>query len=109
AVAAPILAPYDATVGAATARLRPIGAAGHLLGTDEQGRDILSRLLWGGRISLITGFIPVIIATSIRNALGATAAYMRGVVGALLMRGMDMLYAFPAIMLAIAIAASLGP
>lgn len=109
AIAAPILAPYDSTVGAATARLRPIGAVGHLLGTDEQGRDILSRLLWGGRISLLTGFIPVIIATSIGTAIGATAAYMRGVTGAVLMRGMDMLYAFPAIMLAIAIAASLGP
>jgi peptide/nickel transport system permease protein len=109
AVAAPLLAPYDPTVGAATARLRSVGTAGHLLGTDEQGRDILSRLLWGGQISLVTGFVPVVIATTIGTMIGATAAYMRGVVGAVLMRGMDMLYAFPAIMLAIAIAASLGP
>ena len=70
---------------------------------------MLSRLICGGRISLMTGFMPVIVATMIGTAIGATAGYVRGWVGAVLMRTMDMLYAFPAIMLAIAISASLGP
>jgi len=105
---APVLAPYDPLVGSATQRLLPVGHAAHILGTDEQGRDILSRLLWGGRVSLLTGFIPVIIATTVGTAIGATAGYVRGILGAALMRTMDMFYAFPAIMLAIGITASLG-
>jgi peptide/nickel transport system permease protein len=108
ALLAPILSPYDPIVGSAAQRLRPIGTAGHLLGTDELGRDILSRLVWGGRISLLTGFIPVVIATTIGTAIGATAGYVRGALGMALMRTMDMFYAFPAIMLAIGITASLG-
>ena len=108
AALAPLIAPYDPTIGNAVQRLRPIGDTLHPLGTDEQGRDILSRLIWGGQLSLLTGFVPVIIATTIGTAIGATAGYMRGVVGTVLMRTMDMFYAFPAIMLAIAISASLG-
>ena len=108
AVLAPVIAPYDPTVGSAIQRLRPIGDALHPLGTDEQGRDILSRLIWGGQLSLVTGFVPVVFATIIGTAIGATAGYVRGVVGTTLMRTMDMFYAFPAIMLAIAISASLG-
>lgn len=109
AVAAPLLTSYDPLVGRATERLLPIGSAGHLLGTDEQGRDMLTRLLYAGRLSLLTGITPVFIATMIGTAVGATAGYVRGPAGALLMRTMDMFYAFPAIMLAIAVAASLGP
>jgi peptide/nickel transport system permease protein len=109
AIVAPLLSPYDPLTGNATHRLLPIGSAGHFLGTDEQGRDMLTRLLYGGRLSLLTGMLPVIVATVIGTAIGATAAYLRGLVGAVLMRTMDMLYAFPAIMLAIAISASLGP
>ena len=109
ALLAPVIAPHDPLIGNASRRLLPIGTAGYLLGTDEQGRDMLTRLLYGGRLSLLTGTLPVIIATSIGTAIGATAGYVRGVVGAVLMRTMDMFYAFPAIMLAIAIAASLGP
>lgn len=109
AVAAPLLTPYDPLVGKATERLLPIGSAGHLLGTDEQGRDMLARLLHAGRLSLLTGTMPVLVATVLGTAVGATAGYVRGVLGAVLMRSMDMLYAFPAVMLAIAIAASLGP
>ena len=109
AMVAPLLSPYDPLIGNATRRLLPIGSAGHLLGTDEQGRDMLTRLLYGGRLSLLNGMLPVIVATVIGTAIGATAGYLRGPVGAVLMRTMDMLYAFPAIMLAIAISASLGP
>ncbi len=105
----PLLVPYDPNVGVATQRLLPIGSAGHILGTDEQGRDMLTRLLYGGRLSLVTGTAPVLVATLIGLAIGATAGYLGGLVGALMMRTMDMLYAFPAVLLAIAVAASLGP
>src|SRR5207248_3261605 len=84
AILAPLIAPYDPTVGNATQRLLSIGSAGHLLGTDELGRDILSRLVWGGQVSLLTGFIPVVVATTIGTAIGATAGYARGALGALL-------------------------
>jgi peptide/nickel transport system permease protein len=109
AIVAPLLSPYDPLIGNATRRLLPIGSAGHPLGTDEQGRDMLTRLLYGGRLSLLTGMLPVIVSTVIGTVIGATAGYLGGPVGAVLMRTMDMLYAFPAIMLAIAISASLGP
>jgi peptide/nickel transport system permease protein len=108
AALAPLIAPYDPIAGSATQRLLPIGHPAHVLGTDEQGRDIISRLLWGGRVSLVTGFVPVLIATTLGTAIGATAGYVRGVLGMALMRTMDMFYAFPAIMLAIGITASLG-
>ncbi len=109
AIAAPLLTPYDPTIGVATERLQPIGSAGHILGTDEQGRDMLTRLLYGGRLSLVAGLTPVIIATIIGTTLGAVSGYLKGWVGAVIMRGMDMLYAFPAVLLAIAVSASLGP
>lgn len=105
----PLLMPYDPNVGLATERLLSIGSPGHLLGTDEQGRDMLTRLLYGGRLSLLTGTAPVFVAVVIGTAIGSTAGFVRGYVGALLMRTMDMFYAFPAILLAIAVAASLGP
>jgi len=109
AILAPVIAPHDPLLGNAVQRLRPIGHPLYWLGTDEQGRDLLSRLLYGGRVSLLTGIIPVVVATTIGTAIGATAGFARGMLGAVLMRTMDMFYAFPAIMLAIAIAASLGP
>jgi len=105
---APILTPYDPLVGDVASRLRPMGTPGHILGTDEQGRDMLSRLLYGGQLSLLAGIIPVVIATTIGTLVGAMAAYMGKATGAVLMRIMDMSYAFPAILLAIAIASSLG-
>src|SRR5712692_3840286 len=63
AVFAPLLTSYDPIQGQPAARLKPIGAAGHVLGTDEIGRDMFSRLLYGGRLSLLEGFVPVVIAT----------------------------------------------
>ncbi|MGE3856944.1 MAG: ABC transporter permease [Dehalococcoidia bacterium] len=108
-VAAPILTPYDPAIGQATARLRPIGTPGHLLGTDEQGRDMLTRILYGGRISLIAGLTPVVLATIIGTTLGSISGFIGRWVGAVIMRTMDMFYAFPAVLLAIAISASLGP
>lgn len=108
AVAAPLIAGYDPLDGDVGARLRPIGEPGHLLGTDEQGRDVLARLLHGGRLSLLAGVVPVVIATVVGTFVGAVAAYVGRAVGAVLMRIMDVSYAFPAILLAIAIASSLG-
>jgi peptide/nickel transport system permease protein len=109
AVFAPLLSPYDPLVGRPIERLQNIGSPGHLLGTDEQGRDMLSRVLHGGRLSLLAGFVPAISAAFIGTGIGVTAGMVRGVVGTVLMRTMDMLYAFPAILLAIAVGASLGP
>src|SRR5882672_2898998 len=74
AVLAPWLAPYDPTAGSIRLRLAPVGAAAHVLGTDEQGRDMLSRLLWGGSMTLVAGLTPVLVAfvlaTAISGALG---------------------------------------
>ncbi|MDQ6672469.1 MAG: ABC transporter permease, partial [Chloroflexota bacterium] len=79
-----------------------------VLGTDDQGRDMLARLLYGGQLSLLAGFAPVLIATAIGTALGAFAGYVGGTLRAVLMRSLDMFYGLPAILLAIAIGASLG-
>ena len=107
-ILAPVITSYDPIVGDVSARLRPIGTPDHVLGTDEQGRDMLARLLYGGRLSLLAGVVPVVIATVIGTLVGAVASYMGRTVGAVLMRTMDVSYAFPAILLAIAIASSLG-
>lgn len=109
AIFAPVLTAYDPIIGTPADRLKGIGSAGHLLGTDEQGRDMLTRLLYGGRLSLIAGIVPVLIATVIGTALGSFSGYVKGWVAALIMRAMDMLYAFPTVLLAIAVSASLGP
>lgn len=108
-IAAPLLSGYDLAQVAAADRLLPIGSPGHLLGTDELGRDMATRLLYGGRLSLLTGITPILIAAAVGTLIGAVAAYVGGPIGALLGRTMDMAYAFPAILLAIAIAAALGP
>jgi peptide/nickel transport system permease protein len=108
AVLAPWLTSLDPLEGNIMDRLLPIGSAGHVLGTDEQGRDILARLLFGGSLSLLAGIIPVLIATVIGTAIGAAAAYFGGLIEAVLMRIMDVSYAFPALLLAIGIAAALG-
>jgi peptide/nickel transport system permease protein len=109
ALLAPWLAPASATDGDVALRLAPLGTAGHLLGTDEQGRDLLSRLLHGARLTLLAGLVPVVAAGLIGGALGMIAGYFRGVVGSTIMRVMDVFYAFPAILLAIGLAAALGP
>jgi peptide/nickel transport system permease protein len=108
-IAAPIIAPYGPFSGAITDRLLALGAPGHLLGTDQEGRDILSRILWGGRVTLVSGITPVLVATLVGGTIGAIAGHFRGLVGGALMRFMDIFYAFPSILLAIGIAAALGP
>lgn len=107
-VLAPVLTPYDPLLGQPADRLQNLGSPGHLLGTDEQGRDMLARVLYGGRLSLLAGFVPTVGATILGTVIGVTSGMLRGVVGTVLMRFMDMLYAFPAILLAIAVGSSLG-
>ncbi|MEQ7006299.1 ABC transporter permease [Actinopolymorpha sp. B17G11] len=109
AILAPVLTSYDPLLGNPTERLQGLFSKGHILGTDEQGRDMLARLLYGGRLSLAAGFIPPLAATIVGTLIGTWAGFVGGVVGTVLMRTMDMLYAFPAILLAIAVGASLGP
>jgi peptide/nickel transport system permease protein len=109
AVFAPLLTSSDPLLGNPVDRLKGVGTPGHILGTDEQGRDMLARLLYGGRRSLLAGFVPVLSATFIGLLLGMWAGLAGKLVNNIIMRAMDMLYAFPAIMLAIAIGTSLGP
>lgn len=106
---APLLAPYSPYAATPELRLQGPGTPGHLLGLDGQGRDILSRLLYGGRVSLPVAFIPVTVATLISVVLGVFAGYYRRGVGEIVMRVLDIFYAFPTVMLAIAIAGIMGP
>ncbi|MBC7800395.1 MAG: ABC transporter permease, partial [Gemmatimonadaceae bacterium] len=107
AVAAPLIAPYSPTDVDVTARLlRPSGA--HWLGTDELGRDVLSRLIYGSRISLMTGIVVVAVGAVIGTAVGGVAAFVGGRVEDAIMRFTDLVLCFPPIILALAIAAALG-
>jgi peptide/nickel transport system permease protein len=109
ALLAPLLAPDSPTAGSISQRLWDIGTAGHPLGTDGQGRDVLSRLMWGARPTLVAGIVPVVIGATLGTALGMVAGLGSRGVRSLVMRTLDVLYAFPAILLAIAIGAALGP
>jgi peptide/nickel transport system permease protein len=106
---APALAPYDPLEVNLRARLLPVATPAHLLGTDDLGRDILSRLIWGGRISLIVGFTAVLFAMALGTLIGLLTGFYGGKLDAIAMRLVDILMAFPAILLAIAIVAALGP
>jgi len=108
-VLAPWISPYDPNSGAIRLRLAPVGSPSHVLGTDEQGRDMLSRLLWGGRMTLLAGLTPVVVAFVLGTVLGVIAGYAGGITNTLVMRTMDIFYAFPAVLLAIAISGALGP
>ncbi|MCS7261542.1 MAG: ABC transporter permease [Anaerolineae bacterium] len=108
-LAAPFIAPMDPNATNLPKRLLPPGSPGHLLGTDELGRDMLSRLIWGGRVSLLVGFIAVLVAMSAGVVVGLLAGYFGGWVDSVIMRLIDILMAFPSLLLAIAVVASLGP
>ena len=109
AVFAPWLAPADPYKASMLHRLLPIGSEGHLLGTDELGRDMVSRLMYGGRISLLMGVIPVLVAFAIGTSIGLFAGYVGGKVNMSIMRVLDVFYAFPSVLLAVAISGALGP
>ena len=108
AILATWIAPFDPSEGSALRRLAPIGTKGHWLGTDELGRDMLSRLLHGGRVSLTLGVLPVLLALLIGGTLGIAAGFAGGYVNALIMRTMDVFYAFPSVLLAIGLSGVLG-
>src|SRR5215475_3299233 len=108
AVFAPWFASHDPYDGSVLRRLKPIGFAGHWLGTDEGGRDMWSRLVYGGRLSLLAGVLPVFLALLIGGFLGILAGYVGGLLNSAVMRLTDVLYAFPSILLAIAITGILG-
>lgn len=108
ALLAPLVSPHDPlAVAPENARLAP--GAGHLLGTDELGRDELSRVVWGGRVSLPVAFVAVAVGLLIGGLTGITAGYRGGLTDLLLMRVVDAILAFPALILAIALVAALGP
>ncbi len=90
-------------------RLKPLGTDGHTLGTDEFGRDIASRLVWGARISLLMGLSSALLALVVGVVLGMASGYYGGAVDTVIMRVLDIMMAFPYILLAIAIVAVLGP
>jgi peptide/nickel transport system permease protein len=108
-ILAPVLAPRDPIETNLSQRLAPIGAPGYPLGADDLGRDILSRLIWGGRISLLVGFSAVMVAMTLGIIIGLLSGYFGRWVDSVFMRLIDILMAFPAILLAITIVASLGP
>jgi peptide/nickel transport system permease protein len=108
ALVAPWVAPHDPlAVNADIARLPP--GPGHLLGTDELGRDLLARVIWGGRVSLPVAFVAVTVGLTAGGLIGLVAAYRGGLTDLLLMRLIDAILAFPGLILAIALVAALGP
>ncbi|MCR4267597.1 ABC transporter permease [Nitratireductor sp. ZSWI3] len=111
-LAAVIFAPWiglqDPVTGSMIQRLKPVGTPGHVLGTDELGRDMLSRLVYGGRLTLMLGLLPVLFALVIGTALGVFAGYAGGIFNTVIMRVVDVFFAFPSILLAIAISGALG-
>lgn len=108
-IAAPFLPLADPDATAPANRLlRPL-TSGHILGTDQLGRDLLSRLVWGSRVSLAVGLAATLFAAVVGSAIGLVSGYAGGRTDNLMMRGIDMLMAFPYILLALAIVAVLGP
>jgi peptide/nickel transport system permease protein len=108
AIFAPWLAPEDPLKSSILKRLKPMGTEGHPLGTDELGRDMLSRLIFGARLSLVMGITPVLTAFAIGGLLGITAGFIGGRVNTAIMRTIDVFYAFPSVLLAVAISGALG-
>ncbi|KJC38740.1 ABC transporter permease [Bradyrhizobium sp. LTSP857] len=108
AIAAPLIAPFDPYQQSIVGRLKPFGWRGHPWGTDELGRDMMSRLIYGGRISLVMGLAPVLIATLVGGMLGVIGGFAGRVANTAIMRTMDVFYAFPSILLAVAISGAMG-
>lgn len=108
AIFAPWLAPFDPTESFPRLRLQGLGTPDHILGLDHQGRDMLSRLIWGGRTTLFAGITPVVLSALFAVPLGLIAAW-NDRFGAIIMRVMDVLFAFPMVLLAIMLAAFMGP
>lgn len=108
ALAAPWLGLADPYKTSMLRRLYPLGSPNHILGTDELGRDMLSRLIYGGRLSLFMGVTPVLCALLIGGLLGITAGFVGGRTNMAIMRVMDVFYAFPSVLLAISLSGAMG-
>jgi len=108
AIFADFVAPTDPTKTSMLRRLRPIGSPGYLLGADELGRDMLSRLIFGARLSLFMGVVPVFVAFVLGSIIGISAGFFGGRYNTLVMRTVDVFYAFPSVLLAIALSGALG-
>ena len=104
----PWISPYDPNVTNSAELIKPPSAA-HWMGTDELGRDVFSRIIDGTRISLVVGVIAVFIAMALGSLLGLVAGYWRGQIDNVIMSVMDSIWAFPTLILALAITAALGP
>jgi peptide/nickel transport system permease protein len=108
ALFAPFLSPMDPLEMAPTKLLQPPSAE-HWMGTDEFGRDVLSRVIWGARISLYVGLLSVTIAVVVGVTLGLIAGYYGGLIDDAIARVLDVIFAFPTILLALGIVGMLGP
>lgn len=109
ALLAPWITPADPFKASMLKRLLPVGSPGHWLGTDELGRDLLSRLIYGGRLSLTMGIVPVVLAFVIGTSIGVVAGFLGGKINMVVMRTLDVFYAFPSVLLAVAISGAMGP
>ncbi|HYL07249.1 MAG TPA: ABC transporter permease [Candidatus Udaeobacter sp.] len=109
AALSPVISPHDPTATAPDNAYLPPLSAGHVLGTDELGRDQLSRVLWGARVSLPVALVAVAVGLAGGGLIGLVSGYAGGLTDLLLMRVVDALLAFPALILAIALVAALGP
>ena len=108
ALFAPIIAPYD-PLAIDLARISEPPSWAHWMGTDDKGRDILSRVIYGSRLSLTVGFVAVFIGAAVGVPLGLFSGYYGGWLDAVIMRATDVLLAFPGMLLALAIVSALGP
>ena len=114
AIFAPLVAPHDPLKGALSKRLKPPvwaegGSIDHLLGTDKMGRDILSRMIYGARISLLVSFMAIFVGGSIGTTLGLISGYFGGKIDALIMRLVDITLSIPTILLALVLVSAVGP
>ena len=108
AMAAPLLAPYD-PLATNWAAVRKAPSVTHLFGTDEIGRDVLARVIWGSRASLLAGLVSVMLALALGVPIGLVSGYVGGILDGTIMRLIDAMLAIPFLILAIALAAFLGP
>ena len=108
AIVGPWITPADPYAASMLKRLKPIGTEGFPLGTDELGRDMLSRLMAGARLSLFIGITPVVLAFLAGSVIGILAGYAGGMANTAIMRTVDVFYAFPSVLLAIALSGVLG-
>jgi peptide/nickel transport system permease protein len=108
AIFAPWIAPADPYRGSVLRRLRPVGDALFPLGSDQLGRDMLTRLIYGGRLSLFMGLLPVALAFVAGSTIGIVAGYAGGRLNTAVMRTVDIFFAFPSVLLAVALSGALG-